>query len=155
MLSFVEDEQHELDEAESHGGLLPYTPQAARRATHNYTPAPKENAVRGRVFDHKRERSPVTLSTPFESSASKWQRFVLASHGRHHTEGGHVVDQSWLNEHYADLEKPSPSTDEVALQQNKRFLVFTSEGRALLKVRIRVCCLRTSSSRYSKTLTNL
>lgn len=103
-------------------------------------PAPKENAVRGRVFDHKRERSPVTLSTPFEDSASKWHKFMVASFGNHQPEGGHVVDHPWLEKHMPDLEKPaSTGLDEDAAQQDKRFLLFTANGRQLLRTKMRVC----------------
>ena len=103
-------------------------------------PAPKENAVRGRAFDHKRERSPVTLSTPFESSASKWHKFMVASFGNHHQEGGHVVDHPWLEQHMPDLEKPaSTGLDEDAAQLDKRFLLFTADGRQFLRTKIRVC----------------
>ena len=110
------------------------------RATHNYMPAPKENAVRGRIFDHKRERSPVTLSTPFESSASKWHNFMVASFGNHHPEGGHVVDHPWIEQHMPDLEKPaSTEFDDDAAQQEKRFLLFTAAGRQFLRTKIRVC----------------
>ena len=96
--------------------------------------------MRGRVFDHKRERSPVTLLTPFESSASKWHKFMVASFGRQHSEDGHVVDHPWLEEHMPDLEKPaSIGFDENGVQLNIKFLLFSAEGRQFLRTKIRVC----------------
>ena len=140
VLSFDEDEKRELEEAEAQGRLLPPAPRIVHKATHNYMPTPKENAGRGGVFDHKRERSPVTLSTSFESSASKWHKFMVASFGREHSEEGHVVDQPWLEEHMPDLEKPASSGyDENAIPQNMKYLLFTADGRQLLRTKIRVC----------------
>ncbi|KAF2456082.1 exocyst complex component Sec5-domain-containing protein [Lineolata rhizophorae] len=65
----VEDDEDEL----------PAPPYPSHAAHHHYLPAPKPNAVPGRAYDHERERTPVTISSPMSENASKWQRFAHAT----------------------------------------------------------------------------
>ncbi|OCL14167.1 hypothetical protein AOQ84DRAFT_52960 [Glonium stellatum] len=99
----AEEDEDELD----HAKLLPRTPTSIRPPSHNHMPTPKANAVPGRHFDHAREGTPVTISSPISENASKWQKFTKSSsYGRPPSSRGNIVDENWMKENMPDLEAP-------------------------------------------------
>lgn len=114
--------------------LLPRTPVSARPASHNYCPAPK-STVPGRKFDHAREGTPVTLTTPMSDSASKWKAFAEASKYEHadrpeSARGGQIVDDDWLKENMPDLEqKWEPIDSGEGEERLKGFWLFSPAKR--------------------------
>ncbi len=126
---------HSLDEDEDDidptKGLLPKSPSLARPAAHHYMPTANHSAVRGRQFDHDRERTPVTMSTPLSEQSMKWKRFVQSSaYGRPSSDRGEVVDENWLKEHLPDLEQPwEGDVDASRNQKRSRFWLFSPTKR--------------------------
>lgn len=129
---------HSLEEDEHEDAtslLLPRTPTAARAATHNFMPQAKPNAVPGRHYDHVREGTPVTITSPLSEHASKWRQFATAS--RPSTSRGHIVDDEWMKENMPDLETPWQPMDEPESPDETGFWLLDSSRRKRALKRIR------------------
>jgi hypothetical protein len=91
--------------------------------------------VPGRKFDHAREGTPVTLTTPMSDSASKWKAFAEASKYEHadrpeSARGGQIVDDDWLKENMPDLEqKWEPIDSGEGEERLKGFWLFSPAKR--------------------------
>ncbi|KAF2265906.1 hypothetical protein CC78DRAFT_567222 [Lojkania enalia] len=121
----------EDDNADPTSLLLPRTPTNARPAAHNFMPTPKANAVAGRHFDHAREGTPVTITSPVQEHASKWQNFAKASNFDHHTppSRGQIVDDDWMKENLPDLEAPWEPIDKEGEEETGPFWLWDSKSR--------------------------
>lgn len=128
----VEEEDHE----DPTSLLLPRTPTSARPASHNFMPTPKPNAVPGRHFDHAREGTPVTITSPMSEQASNWRQFASVS--RPSTSRGRIVDDSWMKENMPDLETPWVPEDEPIAQDEAGFWLLDSNRRRRRVKRIQV-----------------
>ncbi|KAF2713154.1 hypothetical protein K504DRAFT_131954 [Pleomassaria siparia CBS 279.74] len=128
----------EGDNAEPTSLLLPpRTPTSIRPASHNYLPTPKTNAVAGRHFDHAREGTPVTISTPVSEQASKWQQFAKASnYERPDSARGEVMSDDWIQENLPDLEEPWHPMDKEDEAEEPGFWLFSSKKRSRRYVRV-------------------
>jgi hypothetical protein len=94
-------------------------------------PTPKANAVAGRHFDHAREGTPVTISTPISEQASKWQQFAKASkYERPETPRGEVMSDGWMQENLPDLEAPWHPIDKEDEEEEPGFWLFSSKKRS-------------------------
>lgn len=123
----AEEDEDELDYAK----LLPRTPTSIRPPSHNHMPTPKANAVPGRHFDHVREGTPVTISSPISESASKWQKFATSSaYGRPPSSRGKIVDENWMKENMPDLEAPwQPEDHDANADDDAGFWLLNSSRR--------------------------
>lgn len=122
----------EDDHADPTSLLLPRTPTNARPASHNYMPTPKANAVAGRHFDHVREGTPVTITSPISEHASKWQQFAKASeydYVKPPPSRGQVVDDEWMKENLPDLETPWEPMDEKDREEENGFWLLNKSKR--------------------------
>ncbi|KAF2010314.1 hypothetical protein BU24DRAFT_413919 [Aaosphaeria arxii CBS 175.79] len=113
--------------------LLPRTPTSIRPASHNHMPTPKANAVAGRHFDHVREGTPVTITSPVAEHASKWQQFAKASdydYVRPPTSNrGQVVDDEWMKENMPDLETPWDPIDKDEEEEDQGWWLLNASKR--------------------------
>ncbi|KAH7128234.1 hypothetical protein B0J11DRAFT_265395 [Dendryphion nanum] len=123
----------EDDNADPTSLLLPRTPTSVRPPSHNHVPTPKPNAVPGRHFDHAREGTPVTITSPISEHASKWQQFAKSSdydYVRPPTSNrGEVVDDDWMKENMPDLETPWEPIDKEEEEDNRGFWLLNASKR--------------------------
>jgi len=127
----VEEDDDTLDPSRY---LLPHTPSRIRPASHNHMPTPKSNAVAGRIYDHVREGTPVTISSPISENATKWQQFAQASaFGRpSSSRGGRIVDEKWMQDNLPDLEAPwNPIDEDEHLEDDAGFWLLNPSRRKL------------------------
>lgn len=95
-------------------------------------PQAKPNAVPGRHYDHIREGTPVTITSPISEHASKWQRFAHASdydHVKPPPSRGQIVDDEWMKENLPDLETPWEPLDNQDTVQEDGFWLFNASKR--------------------------
>ncbi|ORX98723.1 hypothetical protein BCR34DRAFT_547888 [Clohesyomyces aquaticus] len=128
----------EDDNADPTSLLLPRTPTSIRPASHNHMPTPKANAVPGRQFDHAREGTPVTITSPISEHASKWQQFAKAStYVRPPSSRGEVKDDAWMDENLPDLEQPWHPVDEKVEEDEEGFWLLNASRRSKRIKRLR------------------
>ncbi|KAF2837299.1 hypothetical protein M501DRAFT_938070 [Patellaria atrata CBS 101060] len=130
---WVQSVEEDDDDLEAARRLPPRTPPSARPAYHPYIPTPKPNADRGRVFDHVREGTPVTITTPVSETASKWQAFAKSSgYVRPESQREILVDEDWMKENMADLDAPwRPETGINEKQRIPGYWLFVPQKRKL------------------------
>lgn len=97
-------------------------------------PTPKQNAVAGRHFDHIREGTPVTITSPLSEHASKWQQFAKSSdydYVKPPPSSGHgqVVDDEWMKENLPDLETPWEPIDDDEREESEGFWLLNASKR--------------------------
>jgi len=140
---------HSLEEGEvddnfdSACTLLPQDPLPTRPAQHNYTPAPRADAARGRRFDHERSNEAVTITQPVLQHASRWRIFAESSAYAHTlAEESHVVNEEWMEENLPDLEQPwAPSLMAAASEKDSHFWLFSRNRRNATARRYNVSCV--------------
>jgi len=128
---------HSLEEGEFDdnvnpaSSLLPQDPLPTRPAQHNYTPAPRADAARGRRFDHERSSEAVTITQPVLQHASRWRTFVESSAYAHNlAEDSHIVDKEWMKENLPDLEQPwAPSLMADNVEKDEHMWLFSRNKR--------------------------
>lgn len=137
MAAWVESVTEDDDDLNPSKSLVS-RPGTTRSPQRNFMPAPNPNAVFGRHYDYKRERTPVTHTTPFREQASRWQAYVKASeYPRPPSEEGFRADEKWLEENWPDLETPwnAGAADE---ERDTSFWLFSPTKRANTVARLQV-----------------
>ncbi|KAF2472933.1 uncharacterized protein BDR25DRAFT_283551 [Lindgomyces ingoldianus] len=120
----------EDDNADPTAFLLPRTPTSTRPPSHNHMPTPKASAVPGRQFDHAREGTPVTITSPISEHASQWQQFAKAStFVPPPSSRGEVVDDDWIKENLPDLEQPWNPVDKEEVENDDGFWLLSASSR--------------------------
>jgi len=125
-------EQSEVNNSDnSTYSLLPQDPLPTRPAQHNYLPSPREDAARGRRFDHARSNEAVTITQPVRQHASRWRTFAESSAYAHGSGGDStVVDEEWMRENLPDLEQPwAPSLIAGDADKDEHLWLFSSDRR--------------------------